>query len=120
MNRSVKIILAAATVLSLAGSAATPAFAQSVAAKAAVDAGKAQGEVGEQGDGYLGIVRGGDAALTAAVAEINAGRAAVYRDTAAKTGVTAAAAGQAAAQQLFARLQPGQYYKPLEGSWTKK
>ena len=34
--------------------------------------------------------------------------------------LAAVAAGQATAQQLFARLQPGQYYKPLEGAWTKK
>jgi uncharacterized protein YdbL (DUF1318 family) len=118
MNRSVKMILAAAAVLSLG--AAGPVLAQSAAAKAAVDAAKVQGVVGEQGDGFLGVVSGGDAALRAAVAEINAGRAAVYRETAAKTGVTPEAAGQATAVQLFARLQPGQYYKPLDGAWTKK
>ena len=118
MNRSIKTILAAAAVLSLAGAA--PVLAQSAAAKAAVDAGKAGGEIGEQGDGYLGIVNGGDAALRSAVAEINAGRAAVYRETAAKTGVTPEAAGQATAVQLFGRVQPGQYYKPLNGAWTKK
>jgi uncharacterized protein YdbL (DUF1318 family) len=119
MNRSVKLVLAAMAALSI-GAASAPVLAQSAAAKAAVDAAKAQGLVGEQGDGYLGIVRGGDAALSAAVAEINAGRAAVYRETAAKTGTTAAAAGQATAIQLLARLPAGQYYKPLEGAWTKK
>ena len=106
--------------MSLAGAAAAPALAQSAATKAAVDTAKANGLVGEQGDGYLGLVHPGDPALAAAVAEINAGRAAVYRETAAKTGVTAAAAGQATAVQLFARLPPGQYYKPLEGAWTRK
>ena len=109
--------LAALLTASLAVAAA-PAFAQD--AKARVDAAKAAGQVGEQGDGFLGIVSGGDAALQAAVAEINAGRAAAYRDTAAKTGVDAAAAGQATAQQLFARIPPGQYYRPLGGAWTRK
>ena len=118
MNRSVKMILAAAAVLSLAG--ASPVLAQSAAAKAAVDAGKSQGVVGEQGDGFLGIVSGGDAGLRAAVAEINTGRAAVYKDIAAKTGVTPEAAGQATAKQLYGRLAPGQYWKPLDGGWTKK
>jgi uncharacterized protein YdbL (DUF1318 family) len=118
MNRSVNLALAAMAVLSLG--AASPALAQSAAAKAAVDAAKAQGVVGEQGDGFLGIVSGGDAALAAAVAEINAGRAAVYRDTAAKTGVTPEAAGQATAVQLLGRLSSGQYYKPLNGAWTRK
>ncbi|SFJ48496.1 YdbL family protein [Caulobacter sp. UNC279MFTsu5.1] len=116
------------TVLALAASLgaaalpllASPAFAQSAAAKAAVDAGKAAGTVGEQADGFLGVVSGGDAETRAAVAEINAGRAAVYKDTAAKTGVTAEAAGQATAKQLYARLAPGQYWKPLNGGWVKK
>jgi len=62
-----------------------PVSAQSDAAKALVDGAKARGLVGEQGDGYLGFVMAAaDPALAAAVAEINAGRAQVYRDTAAK------------------------------------
>jgi uncharacterized protein YdbL (DUF1318 family) len=106
--------------LSLAAAGASVASAQSAAAKAAVDAGKAAGTVGEQADGYLGIVSGGDAALRASVAEINTGRSAVYKDIAAKTGVTPEAAGQATAKQLYARVAPGQYWKPLEGGWMKK
>ena len=105
--------------LSLAAASA-PAFAQSAAAKAAVDAAKVSGTVGEQADGYLGIVAGGDAGLRAAVAEINTGRAVAYKDIAAKTGVTQDAAGQATAKQLYARLAPGQFWKPLDGGWVKK
>ena len=58
---------------------------------------KAAGTVGEQADGYLGFVSGSadGATLTAAVNDINAGRANVYADTASKTGVTRDAAGQA-------------------------
>lgn len=107
---------------SLVGALALPAMAaDAAAAKATVDAAKARGEVGEQGDGYLGFVRDStDVALRAAVAEINAGRAEVYREAATRTGVTAVAAGQATAQQLFARIPPGQFYKPLDGGWTRK
>ena len=47
-------------------------------------------------------------------------RAAAYRDIAAKTGVTPEAAGQATAKQLYSRLAPGQYWKPLDGGWVKK
>jgi uncharacterized protein YdbL (DUF1318 family) len=98
-----------------------PASAQSDAAKALIDAAKARGAVGEQGDGFLGFVMpAADPALAAAAAEINAGRAQVYRETAARTGVTADAAGQATAQQLFARLPTGQYFKPLNGNWVRK
>jgi len=106
--------------LSLATTGATLSFAQSPGAKAAVDAAKAAGTVGEQADGYLGIVSGADAALRTSVTEINTGRAAVYKDIAARTGVTPEAAGQATAKQLYARLAPGQYWKPLDGGWMKK
>jgi uncharacterized protein YdbL (DUF1318 family) len=101
--------------------AVIPALAQSDATKALVDAAKARGAVGEQADGFLGFVMpAADPALAGAVAEINAGRAQVYRETAARTGVTADAAGQATAQQLFARLPAGQYFKPLNGNWVRK
>ena len=101
--------------------AVIPASAQSDAAKALVDGAKARGSVGEQGDGFLGFVMpAADPALAAAVAEINAGRAQVYRETAARTGVMPDAAGQATAQQLFARLPAGQYFKPVNGNWARK
>jgi uncharacterized protein YdbL (DUF1318 family) len=97
------------------------ALADTASAKAIVDAAKAQGVVGEQGDGFLGLVTGSaDSTIAAAIAEINSGRAAVYRDAAAKSGVTPAAAGQAAAKQIFDRIPSGQYYKPIGGTWTRK
>ena len=103
------------------GLAAGTAVAQGAAAKASVDAAKTAGLVGEQGDGFLGLVTGAaDPAVRSAVAEINAGRAAAYKDIAAKTGVAEAAAGEATARQLFDRLPPGAFYKPLGGSWTRK
>jgi uncharacterized protein YdbL (DUF1318 family) len=113
--RTTMIAIAAALTM-IAGAAA----AQSPAQKAAVDAAKIAGTVGEQGDGFLGLVTPGDADLTAAVAEINARRADLYRDTAAKTGVTVEAAGQATARQLYGRIASGQWYKPLGGDWTRK
>ena len=98
-----------------------PAAAQSAAARAAVDAAKASGTVGEQADGFLGFVTPStNPPLAAAVAEINAGRAQVYREAAARTGATPEAAGQATAQQLFARLPAGQYFKTLDGAWVRK
>jgi len=76
--------------------------------------------VGEQADGYLGIVSSADGTVTAAVNEINAGRRQVYSQTAAKSGVTPDAAGQATGAQLIAKVPGGQYFKPLGGAWTKK
>ena len=98
-----------------------PATAQSAAQKGAGDAAKATGQIGEQGDGYLGFVTPStDPMLAAAVAAINAGREQVYRDIAMKTNVTPAAAGQATAEQLFARLPAGQFFRPINGNWTRK
>ena len=99
---------------------ATPAFADLAADKAAVDAAKVAGTVGEQADGYLGIVSGADGAITAAVNEINAGRRQVYTQTATKSGVSPDAAGQATGAQLISKVPAGQFFKPLGGAWTKK
>ncbi|MBC6982921.1 YdbL family protein [Caulobacter sp. 17J80-11] len=97
------------------------ATAQVPNAKALVDAAKAQGVVGEQSDGYLGFVSdGGDPALKAAVAQINAGRGQVYRDAAAKTGVSAEAAGASSFAQRFPSMPAGQYYRAADGSWKQK
>jgi uncharacterized protein YdbL (DUF1318 family) len=117
MIRRIIVGLGAAALLATAPAA----FAQSAAEKAAVDAAKAAGTVGEQADGFLGFVGGSaDSATTAAVNDINAGRAQAYKDIGAKTGVSDSAAGQATAQQLIARLPTGQYYRPLGGAWTRK
>ncbi|CAN5337049.1 YdbL family protein [soil metagenome] len=123
MIRKTMTVLALAASLGAAmslGALTAPALAQSAAAKAAVDAGKSAGTVGEQADGYLAIVSGGDASLRAAVAEINTGRAGAYKDIAAKTGVTPEAAGMATAKQLYARMASGQYWKPPDSDWTRK
>ncbi|HTO41741.1 MAG TPA: YdbL family protein [Rhizomicrobium sp.] len=120
--RSVAGAFAAFIVLAVPASLVTavPALSQTDA-KSVVDAAKAKGVVGEQGDGLLGLVSGSaDAATTAAVTEINTGRRKVYAATAAKSGVTPDAAGEATAQLLVKKLRPGEFYKPLGGSWMKK
>jgi uncharacterized protein YdbL (DUF1318 family) len=98
------------------------AAAQPAQAKAAVDAAKNAGVVGEQSDGFLGFVSGGaDPALRQAVAAINAGRADVYRQAAARSGATPEAAGASAfVNTVQPRLQAGQYYRPAGGGWTRK
>jgi uncharacterized protein len=97
------------------------AIAQTADSKARVDAAKAAGIVGEQADGFLGFVTPvADPALRAAVAEINTGRAQVYREAAAKNGVSPAAAGAAAFETVIkAKLKPGEYYRPAGGGWMR-
>jgi len=98
------------------------AYAQSASAKASVDAAKAAGAVGEQADGFLGFVTpSADPATKAAVAEINAGRAQLYNQAAAKNGVTPAAAGAAAFESVVrAKIRSGEYYRAANGGWVKK
>ena len=107
----------------LAGLTLAPAsIAQAADSKTVVDAAKAAGLVGEQADGFLGFVKASsDPALNAAVSDINQGRAALYRETAQKNGVSVEAAGAATFNQVVqSRLKPGEYYKPAGGSWTRK
>src|SRR6478735_11947 len=114
--RNLKSVIFAAAALLLT----TPAFADLAADKATVTAAKAAGTVGEQADGYLGIVSSADGTVTAAVNEINNGRRQVYTQTATKSGVTPDAAGQATGAQLIAKVPAGQFFKPLGGAWTKR
>jgi uncharacterized protein YdbL (DUF1318 family) len=98
------------------------ALADPASSKAAVDAAKAAGVVGEQIDGYLGFVRpSADPALKAAVAEINAGRAQLYRQVAAKNGVSPEAAGAATYKNVVQlKLQAGEFYQSPTGAWVQK
>ena len=115
MSNFKKIFVALALML-----LATPAFADLAADKATVDSAKAAGTVGEQADGYLGIVSSANGSVTAAVNSINAGRREVYTQTASKSGVSPDAAGQATGAQLIAKVPAGQFFKPLGGGWTKR
>ena len=114
------------TILALAVAAAlglpVAAVAQSAQTKATVDSAKSAGIVGEQADGFLGFVTAAaDPAIKSAVDEINAGRAQLYAQAAAKNGVTPAAAGAAAYESVVkGKLRPGDYYRPAGGAWTRK
>jgi uncharacterized protein YdbL (DUF1318 family) len=91
-----------------------------VAQSRSADQLRATGQVGEQADGFLACVSSCDAGTQADVREINAKRAAAYRDVAQRTGVSEAAAAQAAGQRLIASLPSGQQYRPAGGGWTRK
>ena len=61
------------------------------------------------------------AAAQQAVDAINSGRADLYRLAAARNGVSVAAAGAAAYEQVVSsRLRPGEYYQAADGSWRRK
>jgi uncharacterized protein YdbL (DUF1318 family) len=115
------LLSAGAAALSTAMIAA-PAYADVAASKALVDAAKAKGIVGEQNNGYLGFVTpSSDAALKAAVDEINAGRREVYTQAAAKSNVAPDAAGISAfTNVILPKLAAGLYYQDGAGAWVKK
>jgi uncharacterized protein YdbL (DUF1318 family) len=108
-------VLAAASVAGVVG----VAHAQTAAAKAAVDAAKAQGTVGEQATAILGIVSAAmrDCSPPCARSTPAARRLPGYRG---QNRRHAGGAGQATAEQLRAKLPSGQYFKPLNGGWTRK
>lgn len=114
MTRNVKIAALIATGLTLAGMA-TYAAAQSASL---ISVALAEGQVGEQADGYLGIRGASTAALRAEVDAINIKRRAAYTALAEQRGVTikdvAAATG---CETLAKRVQPGRAYMLPDGVW---
>jgi uncharacterized protein len=116
------LALAASTSLGAVTLISGPAYADVAASKAVVDAAKVKGAVGEGNDGYLKFVSGsGDAATTAAVNEINAGRKGVYAEAATKNGVTPEVAGAAAfVNVILPKVKPGEYYQDTKGAWVRK
>ncbi len=114
MTRTTKIAALVATGLIMAG-AATYAVAQLASP---ISAALAEGDVGEQADGYLGMRSGATAALKASVDAINIKRRAVYTQLAEQRGVTikdvAAATG---CETLAKRVGTGRAYMLPDGVW---
>lgn len=103
------------------GLAATAAFAQTGAQKALVDAAKADGAVGEQADGYLGVRTSVDAPTRQAVTVTNSARRQAYASSAADTGVTAeVAAARMFESLLLPRVSSGQWYRNAQGQWVQR
>ncbi|MBL8657535.1 MAG: YdbL family protein [Altererythrobacter sp.] len=97
--------------------AATPVLAQRDPAYAAA---RASGKVGEQVDGYLGIVSGGDAALQAVVSDINIKRRALYAEKAKAARATLDEYALTAGCQAILATVPGEKYQAPDGSWQTR
>lgn len=81
----------------------------------------ADGTVGEQSDGYLGINGAVSGDVRAAVDALNIKRRAAYTDLAAKRGVTVAdMAAATGCQTLASRVKQGQAYRIGSGPWQVK
>lgn len=112
MNNFGKMILAA-TLAATAGAAIAqrdPAYA----------AARAAGQVGEQPDGYLGIVGGGTPALKSLVANINIQRKAAYTRQSAGSGATVEQFAFTSGCNLIGQTAPGEKYKGPDGNWQTR
>jgi len=110
-------ILAGITALAALGLVAGPALAQRDPAYAAA---RAAGKIGEQPDGYLGIVGAADKTLQDLVNDINIKRKAVYTEKAAENKATIEAYALTAGCQAIARTTPGEKYMAPDGSWQTR
>jgi uncharacterized protein YdbL (DUF1318 family) len=101
--------------LALAG-LATAAYAQR---DPAYQAARSAGQVGEQPDGYLGIVGAGTPDLRALVNSINIQRKAKYTESAA-AGATVEQMAFASGCNLILKTAPGEKYKTPAGTWATR
>lgn len=102
--------------------AATALFAGAVSAQArdpAYAAARAAGQIGEQPDGYLGVVGEGTPAIRALVNSINISRKSVYT-TSASGGSTIEQFAFVSGCNLIAKTVPGEKYRTPSGVWKTR
>jgi uncharacterized protein YdbL (DUF1318 family) len=93
----------------------------SVAAAADLSTAKSQGWIGEQANGYLGLVRSGAPAdIRALVADVNKKRKARYQQTANKHGTALREVEKVGGKTTIAKTAPGNFIKDASGRWRKK
>jgi len=87
-----------------------------------LDSAKAQGLVGEQQNGYIGLVTATPSHdVQVLVDDINARRRAAYQNVATQTaGAKLADVEKLAAAKLIARTPSGQMVQDASGQWVKK
>lgn len=112
-----KYMIAGAAALAGLGVVVLPAQAQRDPAYAAA---RAAGTVGEQADGYLGIVGNATPALRRMVDDINIKRRAVYARKAQENNATLEAYALTAGCQAIMRTVAGEKYQAPDGSWKTR
>ncbi|MBS1196961.1 MAG: hypothetical protein H6R18_746 [Proteobacteria bacterium] len=81
---------------------------------------KAQGLVGEQSDGYLGLVKNdAPADVKKLVVEVNGQRKTHFSEIAAKNGIPVTEAAKVFAREAAERTLPGNYVQKA-GAWVRK
>ncbi len=116
MTRRMKLLIAAGLGLAMVTGTAAFAIQADIAAQL-----RATGHVGEQADGYLGLVDSAPANVRAQMESVNIQRRAAYTQLAAQRGATIEEVAAATACRLFAtRVGPGQHYRLPDGIWRRR
>jgi uncharacterized protein YdbL (DUF1318 family) len=92
------------------------------AASPAIESAKDRCVIGEQADGYLGVIEAGavDEALRREMKSINLQRKAAYANLAERNGVSIEAAAALTAEKLINAAPAGQCIQMPDGDWVKK
>lgn len=111
--KTAHLLLASALAIggaTMAGAQRDPAYA----------AARAAGQIGEQPDGYLGVVGAGSAQLRALVSNINIQRKAAYTKKANATGATVQELAFTSGCNLVAQTARGEKYRTPGGAWATR
>lgn len=114
-------LLAAAALAAGALALSTPAAAQ--AGDPVLAAARAAGQVGEQADGYLGVVPGASisADVRGHVDQNNIRRRALYTQRAQQSNATVNEMAAAVACEVFSgRIAMGEHYRNEQGQWRQR
>lgn len=103
------------------GVLAAALFFGALAASPAIEQAKDNCVVGEQTDGYLGVVDGAKAsdALRREVRDINQQRKGYYADLAKKNGVSIEVTAALTAEKLIEQATPGECVRNQNGEWAR-
>ena len=117
MTRRMKFMIAAGLGLAMLACGTAYAYTMQDAAASL----RASGEVGEQSDGYLGLVGSASGAVRAQMDSVNIQRRAAYTQLAAQRNATIEEVAAATACQILgSRVGPGQYYRLPDGVWRRR
>ena len=115
MKRSTRLIVAALLASGIAGPAAAMLQADTSAEL------RATGQVGEQWDGYMGVVGSAPPALVARMNALNIKRRAYYTELASQRSAKIEEVGAAMACDIFRDgVRPGQYYRLPDRIWRQR
>ena len=117
MKRKLGIALSTVAFAGLLTLAAVPAKADRDPAYAAA---RANGQIGEMMDGYLGVVGASNPELQRLVNDINIKRRAVYAERAQQNNATLEEYAISAGCQLILNTVPGEKYQAPDGSWQTR